>query len=74
MKTFLIVLMVIIGIICVCSILLMSPKWGIWAALGWLAWSDEYGSKKSLEWKLKKIALIAAIVFLILVCILPYVD
>ena len=74
MKTLLIVLMVIVGIIFVASVLLMSPKWWLWATIGWIAGSDEYGSKKSLEWKLKKIALVTAIVFIILVLILPYVS
>ena len=74
MKTLLIVLMIIVGIIFVTSVLLMSPKWGLWTAIGWIAGSDEYGSKKSLEWKLKKIALVTAIVFIVLVLILPYVS
>lgn len=74
MKTLLIVLMIIVGIIFVTSVLLMAPKWGLGAAIGWIAGSDEYGSKKSLEWKLKKIALVTAIVFIVLVLILPYVS
>lgn len=74
MKNLLIVLMIIVGIVFVTSVLLMSPKWGLWAAIGGIAGSDEYGSKKSLEWKLKKIALVTAILFIILVLILPYVS
>lgn len=66
--------MIIIWIVFVTSVLLMSPKWWLWSALGWIAWSDEYWSKKSLEWKLKKIALISGICFLVLVLILPFVD
>lgn len=74
MKTLLIVLMFIAWIIFVTSVLLMSPKWWLWTAIGWIAWSDEYWSKKSLEWKLKKIALVTAVIFVILVLILPYVS
>ena len=66
--------MIIVGIIFVTSVLLMSPKWWLWASIWWIAWSDEYGSKKSLEWKLKKIAIITGIIFIILVLILPYVS
>ncbi len=74
MKTLLIVLMIIVGIIFVTSVLLMSPKWWLGTAIGWIAGSDEYGSKKSLEWKLKKIAIVTSIVFCVLVIILPYVN
>lgn len=74
MKTLLIVLMIIVGIVFVTSVLLMSPKWWLWTAIWWIAGSDEYGSKKSLEWKLKKIALVTAVVFIFLVLILPYVS
>jgi len=74
MKTLLIVLMIIVGIIFVTSVLLMSPKWWLWAAIGGIGGSDEYGSKKSLEWKLKKIAVVTSIIFIVLVLILPYVS
>jgi len=74
MKSLLIVLMIIVWIVFVTCVLLMSPKWGLWSALGGIAWSDEYGSKKSLEWKLKKIALVTGILFIVLVLVLPYVN
>lgn len=66
--------MIIVGIVFVTSVLLMSPKWGLWAAISGIGWGDEYGSKKSLEWKLKKIAVVTSIVFWVIVLILPYVN
>lgn len=69
-----IVLMIIVWIVFVTCVLLMSPKWWLWSALGWIAWGDEYWSKKSLEWKLKKIALVTSIFFMLLVLVLPYVN
>ena len=38
------------------------------------AGGNEYGSKKTMEGKLKKIALIRGIVFVIIVLFLPYVK
>jgi hypothetical protein len=52
----------------------MSPKWWLWAAISGIGGSDEYGSKKSLEWKLKKVAIITSIAFWVIVLILPYVS
>lgn len=66
--------MIIVGIIFVTSVLLMSPKGWLGAAIGGIGGSDEYGSKKSLEWKLKKIAVVTSIVFWVIVLILPYVN
>jgi protein translocase SecG subunit len=74
MRTLLIILLILVGIIFVGSVLLMSPKWGLGAALGWLGGWDEYGSKKSLEWKLKKVALVSACVFIVIALILPFVN
>lgn len=74
MKTLLIIVLILLGIIFVWAVLLMSPKGGLGMAIGGLGWSDEYGSKKSLEWKLKKVALITAILFVIVALILPYVN
>jgi len=51
----------------------MSPKG--WLGL-WIGWAgnagSEYGSKKSLEGKLKNIAILAGIIFVISSLILPY--
>jgi preprotein translocase subunit SecG len=43
--------------------------WGASAATG-----NEYGSKKTMEWKLKKICIVTAILFVAIVLILPYVK
>lgn len=74
MKTLLIIVLILVGLIFTGSVLLMSPKWGLGTALGWLWGWDEYGSKKSLEWKLKKVALFSSIVFVIIALILPFVK
>jgi len=74
MKTLLIILLILSWIIFVWSVLLMSPKWGLGAAIWWWAWSSEYGSKKNAEWKLKKVAIVASLVFIIVSVVLPYVN
>jgi len=50
----------------------MSPKGGLGLGIGWMAGGNEYGSKKTLENKLKKVALISGVIFLIASLILPY--
>lgn len=72
MYTLLIVILVLSGIWFVWSVLLMSPKGGIWLGIGGFSGWNEYGSKKSLEWRIKKIALITAIIFVLVSLILPY--
>ena len=74
MKTLLIILLIISGIIFVGSVLLMSPKGGLGAAIGWIWGSEEYGSKKSMEGKLKKIAIVTSLIFVIISLALPYVN
>lgn len=54
------------------SVLLMSSKGGIWFGIGGSTSNNEYGSKKSIEHRLKRIALVAAIIFAATVVILPY--
>ncbi len=66
--------MVLSGIVFVGSVLLMSPKGGLGAAIGWIWGSEEYGSKKSMEWKLKKVAIVSVVIFVIIALILPYVN
>jgi len=68
----LIIVMIISAIIFIWSVLLMSPKWWLWMGI-WGMWQSwEYGSKKSLEWKLKYIAIITSVVFIVSVLFLPY--
>ncbi|RAL55235.1 preprotein translocase subunit SecG [SR1 bacterium human oral taxon HOT-345] len=67
--------MLITGIVFIASVLLQSPKGGgIGMGLGGAsAGGNEYGSKKTMEGKLKKIALISGVLFVIIVLFLPYV-
>ncbi|MFC2495449.1 MAG: preprotein translocase subunit SecG [Candidatus Absconditicoccaceae bacterium] len=75
MRTLLIIAMLITGIVFIASVLLQSPKGGgIGMGLGGAsAGGNEYGSKKTMEGKLKKIALISGVLFVIIVLFLPYV-
>ena len=66
--------MILSWIVFVWSVLLMSPKWGLGSAIGWLGGSDEYGGKKSMEWKLKKVAIATSIIFVVISVVLPYVN
>ncbi len=72
MRTLLIIALILAGIVFIGSVLLMSPKGGLGLGIGGMAWGNEYGSKKTLENKLKKVALISGLVFLIVSLILPY--
>jgi len=72
MRIFLILLLAISWVVLVISVLLMSPKWWLGMGIGWLSAGSDYGSKKSLEWKLKKVAIVAWVAFLIISLILPY--
>ena len=72
MRTTLIILLILAGIMFIGSVLLMSPKGGLGLGIGGMAGGNEYGSKKTLENKLKKAALFAGIIFLVISLILPY--
>jgi preprotein translocase subunit SecG len=74
MKTLFIVALIVTWIAFVVSVLLMSPKWWLWLGIGWAAWSNEYGSKKSIESTLKKTALIAGGLFFVIALFLPYIK
>lgn len=71
MKSTLIAIMIVVGIIFMISVLLMSPKgWlGFW--IGGSGGSNEYGSKKSIEYTLKRVAIVAGILFVIIATALP---
>ncbi len=75
MRTALIIAMILVGIVFIVSVLLQSPKGGgIGMGIGGAsAGGNEYGSKKTMEGKFKKIALISGILFVIIVLFLPYV-
>ena len=74
MRIVLIVILILSWIAFIGSVLLMSPKGGLGLGIGWMAGGSEYGSKKTLETKLKKVALISGIVFLVSSLVLPYVK
>lgn len=74
MKTVLIALMFLAGIIFVISVMLMSPKGGLGLGIGGVSSSNEYGSKKSIESTLKKVALVTGIIFAAIVLYLPYAN
>jgi protein translocase SecG subunit len=74
MQSALMVILIISGILFIWSVMFMSPKWGLWVGLGGMAGWGEYGSKKSVENTLKKVAVVAAIVFVITAVCYPYVG
>ncbi|MCF7835334.1 preprotein translocase subunit SecG [Candidatus Gracilibacteria bacterium] len=74
MRTFLIIVMVVSGIIFIGSVLLMSPKGGLGMGIGGISGSNEFGSKKAMEGKLKQVAVASGLVFAIVSLILPYMK
>ena len=75
MKTVLIIALVVLWCIFMASVLMMSPKWWIWLWIwGFSVWWNEYGSKKSIEWKLKIVAMVAGILFVGICAFMPFVG
>ena len=74
MLTLLFTVMVIFGILFIVSVLLMAPKGGLGFGVGGMSTSNEYGSKKSIEWTLKKTAVISIIFFTIAAILYPYAN
>ncbi len=74
MRSIVLILMVIAGVVFAGSVMLMSPKGGLGVALGGVSSSNEYGSKKSLESTLKKTATASLVVFLMTAIALPYIS
>lgn len=72
MRVVLIGLLFVSGILFVISVMLMSPKGGLGLGIGGVASSNEYGSKKSIESTLKKVALVTGVIFVATVLYLPY--
>lgn len=72
MTTLLLLLMIGSGIVMSIAILLMAPKWGLGFGLGGMWGSNEYGTKKSIEWSLKTVATIGAILFVCSSLIYPF--
>ena len=75
MKAALIIIMVVLWCVFMASVLMMSPKGWIWLWIGWFyAWWNEYGSKRSIEWKLKIVAMVSGILFVGVCAFMPFVD
>ena len=73
MSMLLLIIMLAAGIAMSVAILLMAPKGGLGFGLGWAAaWSNEYGTKKSLEAGLKQVAMRAAIIFVVTALVYPF--
>ncbi len=71
----LIIILIVSWILFVWSVLMMSPKWWLWAWIAWFGWwAWDYGSKKSVEWTLKKVAYVTSIIFVLSSIILPYAN
>jgi len=62
-----------VGVVFIASVLMMSPKGWLWFSIGGAWGSNEYGSKKSIETTLKKVALVTMIVAIILIIVIPFV-
>lgn len=74
MVTLTFILMILSWIIFMIAIALMTPKWWIWFWVGGMTTSNEYWSKKSMEWTLKKTAIISIIVFTVCAIVYPYMN
>jgi hypothetical protein len=75
MKTALIIILVMLWCVFMACVLMMSPKWWIWLWIGgFSAWWNEYWSKKSIEWKLKLVAMITWILFVLICAFMPFVG
>jgi protein translocase SecG subunit len=71
MKSSLIVALILIGVVFMISVLLMSPKGWLGFGIGGAGGSNEYGSKKSIEFTLKRVAMIAGIAFVVVATAIP---
>ncbi|MDO4713725.1 MAG: preprotein translocase subunit SecG [bacterium] len=76
MRTFLIIALIVVGVIFIGSVLLQSPKGGgLGLGIGGAsAGGNEYGSKKTMESKLQKIAIVTAVLFVLICVFLPFVK
>ena len=76
MRTILIVALVVLWVIFIASVMMMSPKGWLWLGIGWASASGwwDFGSKKSMESKLKNIAIITSILFVVISLVLPFVN
>ncbi len=74
MVTLTFAIMILSGIVFMITIALMTPKWWIWFWVGGMATSNEYWSKKSMEWTLKKSAIVSILIFTTCAIVYPYMN
>lgn len=75
MNSLLTIILIVSWIVFVWSVLMMTPKWWLWLWLWWASAATwDYWSKKSMESKLKIVAIISAVIFLIACIALPFVK
>jgi protein translocase SecG subunit len=73
MTTLLLIILLLSGALMSFAILLMAPKGGLGFGLGGgFAGSNEYGTKKSIEGGLKKLATVSAVIFIICSLVYPF--
>ncbi len=74
MKSSLIVALILIGVVFMISVLLMSPKGWLGFGIGGAGGSNEYWSKKSIEFTLKRVAMITGIAFIVVALAIPLIG
>jgi protein translocase SecG subunit len=74
MTTLLNAILIITGLIFSICIMLMSPKGGLGFSIGGMSSNNEYGSKKSLEHTIKKVAYVTGIIFVVTALLYPYLN
>lgn len=74
MQTVLLSLFLLSGLVFVSVVMLMTPKAGLWLWMGGMANTGDYGSQKSLEVSLKRIAFWSGLIFIIIAIVLPFVK
>ncbi|AKH33341.1 hypothetical protein XF24_01018 [candidate division SR1 bacterium Aalborg_AAW-1] len=72
--TILNIALIVSGLVFAAAVMLMSPKGGLGFSLGGMNSTNEYGSKKSLEHYIKRVAYIAGAIFLIVCVLYPYLH
>lgn len=66
--------MIVLGIVFMICVLLMSPKGWLGFGIGGAGGSNEYGSKKSIEHTLKKVATVTAVAFVLIALAIPLIK
>ncbi len=74
MTSLLLTIIILSGFMFILSVMLMAPKGGLGFGVGGMSTSNEYGSKKSLEWTLKKSAILSIVVFTVCAMLYPYAN